>query len=98
MKFIIKILLKILGNNVYQIDKIDEAKMRDWLFKSFAEEGFKHYFTMRKKYLMGLLGLGAEGKEQQRLLGRLDELKGLQANITAEYKRRKLENEKAKAI
>jgi len=49
---------------------------------------------MRKKYLVNLLALGLEGKEQQQTLGRLNELKALATNINSEGK--KLENKKAK--
>jgi hypothetical protein len=93
----IKILLKLLGNRVYQIDPIDIQKLQDWLYMSFADDGFKHYYTMRKKYLMSLLGLGLEGKEQWETLGRLKELQGLATNINSEFnKRKKLTKKEAK--
>ena len=91
---ITKLLLKILGNNIYQPGKIELAKMQEWLFKSYKDEGFNHYYTMRKKYLVNLLALGLEGEEQQQTLGRLNELKALATNINSEGK--KLENKKAK--
>lgn len=93
-KFYIKILLKLLGNNLYQPGIIEVKKMQDWLFKAYKDEGFTHYYTMRKKYLVNLLSLGIEGKEQSEALGRLNELRALAANINSEGKR--LENKKEK--
>jgi hypothetical protein len=90
-----KLLIKLLGNSIYNLEPIDEQKMQEWLFKSYQNEGFKHYYTMRKKYLVSLLSLGIEGKEMYKVLGRLEELKGISTNITAEFKRRKLETKKA---
>jgi len=84
-----KLLLKILGDSVYQLEPIDEKKMKDWLLKSYKDEGFKHYYSMRKKYLVSLLALGISGKEQAETLGRLNELKALSSNIASEYKRKK---------
>jgi len=63
--------------------------MQEWLFKSYKDEGFTHYYTMRKKYLVNLLALGLEGKEQQKTLGRLEELKALATNINSEGKKKK---------
>ena len=68
---------------------MDAKKMKSWLWKSFEDEGFKHYYSMRKKYLINLLALGIEGKEQAEALGRLKELKALASNITEEFKIRK---------
>ena len=85
----IKLLLKILGDRVYQPEALDVKKMQDWLYKSYKDDGFKNYYTMRKKYLMSLLALDIDRKERQRTLGRLEELKGLSANIKNEFKRRK---------
>ena len=93
----IKLILKLLGNRIYDLEPIDSKKLQDWLFKSFEDDGFKHYYTMRKKYIMSLLGLGIEGKEQWELLGRLKELQGLATNINAEFvKRSKLAKKEAK--
>jgi hypothetical protein len=81
-----------LGNDIYQPEPIEVKKMKDWLFKSYQDEGFKNYYTMRKKYLMNLLALGLEGKEQSKTLGRLEELKGLATNINQEFKNRKIQD------
>lgn len=88
-KLFVKLLLKLLGNNLYQPGIIELKKMQEWLFKSYKDEGFTHYYTMRKKYLVNLLALGLEGKEQQKTLGRLEELKALATNINSEGKKKK---------
>lgn len=92
-RFYIKLLLKLLGNNLYQPGIIEVKKMQEWLFKAYKDEGFTHYYTMRKKYLVNLLALGLQGKEQDEVLGRLKELKALATNVNSEGK---LENKKAK--
>ena len=66
--------------------------MQDWLYKSFNDDGFKSYYTMRKKYLVNLLLMDLSDKERNRAQGRLEELKGLSTNINAEFKRRKDNN------
>jgi len=86
---ITKLLIKILGNDIYQPEEIEVKKMQDWLFKSHNDDGFKNYYTMRKKYLVNLLLLDLTDSERARTQGRLEELKGLSVNINAEYKRRK---------
>lgn len=86
----IKLLLKLLQNKIYQPGEVDNKKLQDWLYKSYKDEGFKHYYTMRKKYLMSLLSLDIDGKERMKAIGRLEELKGLSANINNEFKRRKI--------
>ena len=84
-----KLLLKLLGNDIYQPEVIEVKKMQDWLFKSYKDSGFKHYYTMRKKYLVNLLCLDLKDSERYKAQGRLEELKGLSINIGTEYKRRK---------
>lgn len=88
-KLYIKLLLKLLGNQIYQPGQIEVKKMQEWLFKCFKDEGFTHYYTMRKKYLVNMLSLGIEGKEQHQYLGRLEELKALAGNVNTEGKRKK---------
>ena len=84
-----KLLLKLLGNDIYQTETMEVKKMQDWLFKSYQEEGFKNYYTMRKKYLVNLLLLDLTEKERAKAQGRLEELRGLATNINAEFKKRK---------
>lgn len=84
-----KILLKLLGNSIYQPEQSDVKKMQNWLFKSYKDEGFKNYYTMRKKYLVNLLLLDLSDKERAETKGRLNELQGLSTNINSEFKKRK---------
>lgn len=86
-----KLLLKLLGNSIYQPEPIDVQKMQDWLWKCHKDPGFKSYYTMRKKYLVNLLLMDLSDKERAKAQGRLEELKGLSTNINAEFKRRKNE-------
>lgn len=85
-----KLLIKLLNNSLYQPEAIDVQKMQDWLWKAYKDEGFKHYYSMRKKYLVNLLLLDIPDKERAETRGRLSELKALSSNITAEYKKRNL--------
>lgn len=87
--FFRKILLKILGNDIYQPEPIEMKKMQDWLYASYQNDGFKNYYTTRKRYLVNLLLLDISDKERLKTQGRLEELKGLSTNINAEFKRRK---------
>jgi len=84
-----KILLKLLGNDIYQPEQIEVKKMQDWLFKCYQDEGFKHYYTMRKKYLVNLQLCKLSDEERAKAQGRMEELKGLSTNINSEFKRRK---------
>lgn len=84
-----KILLKLIGNDIYQPEPVEIKKMQDWLWKCFNDEGFKHYYTMRKKYLVNLLLMDLTDVERAKAKGRLEELKGLSINMNSEFKRRK---------
>lgn len=84
-----RILLKLIGNDIYQAETIDVKKMQDWLWKCYKDDGFKHYYTMRKKYLVNLLLLDLSDKDRAKTQGRLEELKGLSTNINAEFKKKK---------
>lgn len=91
-----KFLLKLFQNRLYQQEPIEVQKMKDWLFKSYKEEGFKNYYTMRKKYLVNLLLLDISEKERLRAQGRLEELAALSNSIKTVVKERKeLENKKS---
>jgi len=84
-----KLLLKLLGNNIYQPEPIEVKIMQDWLFKNYGDSGWKHYYTMRKKYLVNLMLLDLTDKERAKTQGRLEELGGLSTNIASEFKSRK---------
>lgn len=91
-----KFLLKLFQNRLYQQEPIEVQKMKDWLFKSYKEEGFKNYYTMRKKYLVNLLLLDISEKERLKAQGRLEELAALSNSIKTVVKERKeLENKKS---
>jgi hypothetical protein len=85
----IKLLLKLLGNKIYQPEPVDEKKLRDWLYKSYADDGFKNYYTMRKKYIVNLLLLDIPTKERLKAIGKLEELRMLSVNVNSEWKARK---------
>jgi hypothetical protein len=92
-----KWILKLLQNRLYQQESIEVQKMKDWLFKSYKEEGFKNYYTMRKKYLVNLLLLDLSEKERFKAQGKLEELAVLSNNMaTVVSERKKLENKKGK--
>lgn len=89
-----KLLIKFLGNDIYQPEQIELKKMQDWLYKCYQDDGFKHYYTMRKKYLVNILLTDLTDRERAKAQGRLDELKGLSTNINSEFTRRKKENDR----
>lgn len=84
-----KFLLKLLGNLLYQTEPIDSKKMKDWLYRSYQDEGFKNYYTFRKKYLVSLLLQDLSDKERATTRGRILELQALSTNINSEFKSRK---------
>lgn len=83
-----KLLLKLLGNSIYQSKPVDIKKMKDWLYLSYKNEGFKHYYTMRKKYLVNYLLMDLSEKQRTEARGRLLELQGLSTNINSEVNNR----------
>lgn len=99
---IIKLLLKILGLDITEsYSVVDRDKLRKWLYISYKDEGFKNYYTLRKKNIIGLLSTGTGyNNEYWELVGRLKELKALSVNINEEKNRRlslnKLESIKKK--
>jgi len=92
-----KLLLKLLGNSIYTPEPIEAKKMQTWLWKSFEDDGFKSYYTMRKKYLVNYLTLRLKDEDRMETRGRLLELQGLKTNIEAEFKKRKLEAKTVKS-
>lgn len=87
-KLLIKLLEKIVGQELLA-KRFDIKKMQNWLFDSYEEEGFKNYYTMRKKFITNELENGMEGKEYWKRIGKLEELRALSASIIAEVNRRK---------
>lgn len=72
--FIIKILLRLLGDKSYKA--INEEMVKSWLMGLADEKcGYKGYYTIRKKAILDLIGLGLEQKEYWLNMGKLSELK-----------------------
>ena len=84
-----RFIIRLLGNAIYQPELIEVKKMQDWLFMCYKDEGFKHYYSMRKKYLVNMLLLDLTEKERAKMQGRLEELRGLTTNINSEFRNRK---------
>jgi len=83
-----KWLLSLVIPFLYKPEGIDEQKLKDWLFASYANDGFKHYYTMRKRQLVNLMLIEDDPVKRAEARGRLNELKALSANISDEKKRR----------
>jgi len=95
-EFFIKILIKLTRINVSEkLGIVDKDKLNKWLYVSYKDEGWKQYYTLRKKSLLQLLGLGIEDKKEYwQVVGRLKELQSLSSNINHELNRRKKAQEK----
>lgn len=89
MKTLKKWFIRYVG--IYTPEPIDEKKLKDWLFKSYKDSGFKQYYTMRKRVIVNLLILEDDPVKRAKLQGRLEELGGLSASLKAEVERRKEE-------
>lgn len=85
----IKFILKLLQNKIYTQEPYEIKKMQDWLWKSFKEEGFKNYYTMRKKYLWTAIVLEDDNMKRAKLKGRYEELLMMKNNMMTEADRRK---------
>lgn len=74
--FIIRLLMKLSGGLApEEISKVDTGKMEEWLTKlSSTEEGYKDYYTFRKKQLLTSLTVPRGDQEYWMTLGRLQEL------------------------
>lgn len=88
-KILIKILLKIIGENPFDIASVDTKIMQDWLYDSFKNDGYKQYYTLRKKYIQNELSIGMKKEDYWKRVGRIDELRALNDNIINESNRRK---------
>ena len=87
-KILTKILIKVIGENPFEMTVVDTKEMQDWLFESFQSKGQKSYYTLRKKFIQNELGVGMEQQEYWKRLGRLEELQALNDNISKEVSRR----------
>ena len=90
-KFILKLILKLTNLNLSEnLGIVDKDKIQKLLFMSVKDDGWKNYYTLRKKSLLSLLSLGTGyNKEYWEIVGRLKELNSLSANISVELQRRK---------
>lgn len=90
-KILLKIILFLVPLNMSeQLGIVDKGKIQRWLFMSVKDDGWKNYYTLRKKNLLSLLSLGTGyNNEYWEIVGRLKELNSLSANINVELQRRK---------
>jgi len=91
---LIRLLLKLLGDNSYKL--IKDKEIQDWLMSlSASDSGYKGYYTIRKKAILEILGIGVEQKEYWVNMGRLAELKHI--NILSNELIKKYGKEKGNA-
>ncbi|MCX6822226.1 MAG: hypothetical protein NTW30_05630 [Candidatus Aenigmarchaeota archaeon] len=88
-RLLLKILIKLIGENPFVISSVDTKVMQDWLYSSFQKEGYKQYYTLRKKFIQNELTIGMKEAEYWKRIGRIEELRALNANINQEAERRK---------
>lgn len=94
-KLLLKLLQRLLFDDVVPVDGVDMAKMTQWLFKAYEDKGFRSYYTLRKKTIKDVISLGVSRKDYWRSIGRLEELKALSENVKTEYARKKKEQHNA---
>lgn len=96
--FLIKLLLRLLTDPTHK--EIKDQKIQDWLMDLSAEDsGYKGYYTVRKKAINQVLGIGIGQKEYWMNLGRLAELKQmnqLSVDLIKRYGERKQSKKKGK--
>lgn len=97
-QFLVNILIRLVRLNVTEdLGIVDQGKLQKFLFMAAKDDGWKNYYTLRKKTLLSLLSLGTGyNNEYWETVGRLKELKALSVNINAELQRRKSIQEKEK--
>ena len=84
--------MSLIGEDIFGVSKIETEKMKDWLYESYANDGYKQYFTLRKKAIQNELTIGLKGEEYWKKIGRIEELRALNSNINKEVERRKKED------
>lgn len=73
---LIRILLRLLSDTSYEAIK-DEV-IQEWLAGLAAEKSaFRGYYSIRKRAILGVLGIGVSQKEYWVSMGKLSELKQL---------------------
>lgn len=88
-KILTKLLIKVIGENPFEMSSVDTKDVQNWLFDCFQNRGQKSYYTLRKKFIQNELSIGMEQQEYWKRLGRLEELQALNDNIAREADRRK---------
>lgn len=89
-QFIVNILLRLVGLGLREeLGIVDKGKLQKFLFMCTRDDGWKSYYTLRKKSLLSLLSLGTGyNNNYWEVVGRLKELSALSANINQELQRR----------
>lgn len=97
-KLLIKLLVKLVRLNISEnLGLVDQGALGKWLYVSYKDNGWKQYYTLRKKSLLQLLSLGIDNdKEYWQTVGRMKELQALSSNINYEVKNREKKNKKQK--
>lgn len=88
---LIKIFRWLIKDELFKVDvAMDQRSMQKWLFDSFNSQGFKEYYTMRKKALSRAnLQVMTKFEDYLENACRFKELESLKTNIELEVKRRK---------
>lgn len=90
--FFIKILIRLLSAHVFKPVVYDKKIVDEWLLSLEADSsGYKQYYTWRKKSINDTIALGVESKEYWMEVGRLTELKTLNALIREQVEKQKRE-------
>ena len=67
---------------------MSEEKVRNWLFQSYGDRGFRGYYTIRKRAVENHMGLGLKRNDYWEMVGRMKELKAFTRNVENEFRRR----------
>ena len=100
-RFFTRWLFKLLDGEI-KLDylKIDKAAMTRWLFESYEDKGFKHYFQYHDLKILKEMGFGVESHRYWMLVGRRLQLLSLYEDMKKswdfEKKRRDQESRKSK--
>lgn len=93
--FFIKLLNRLLSPYIFRSQAFDEKLINDWLASLDLDvSGYKQYYTWRKRSINDTIALGLEMKEYWINIGRIMELKTLNALIKEEVRKR----ERARAL
>lgn len=99
-QFLVNLLMRLVGLNIREdLGLVDRGKLQKFLFMAAKDDGWRSYYTLRKKSLLSLLSLGTGyNNEYWEIVGRMKELNAMSANISAELQRRKTNSEKNKDL